>query len=217
MRAYKAPLSAILPCAPNTAGANKDRTPSEGLSGIFHGAVPQKNCRNICAAGAAESVGHSKWLTFCDLRFSQGLCFGVAGDSFGRCCLSSSSIPPAGCQPVCTMYGAISPQLPVILRIAVRTFLIFCESIHAITTSSPDIFIRGSPLEVSATTISGALAPSGLTTRDRTSAPPGVLSTQLTKAFPEERAMTAARPIGFPALTRISGPKVTPPSTESAA
>jgi len=67
MRAYKAPLSAILPCAPNMVGANNDRAPSAGLSGRFHGAVPQNTCRNICAAGAPERMGHSQWLTFCDL------------------------------------------------------------------------------------------------------------------------------------------------------
>jgi hypothetical protein len=100
MRADKAPLSAILPCAPNTAGANNDRTPSAGLSGIFHGAVPQNICRNICAAGAAERVGHSQWLTFCNLLFSQSLCFGVAGNSFGRCCLSSISMSTGGL-PAC--------------------------------------------------------------------------------------------------------------------
>jgi len=39
------------------------------------------------------------------------------------------------------MCGEISPQLPVILRIAVRTFLTFRESVHAIMTSSPDITV----------------------------------------------------------------------------
>jgi hypothetical protein len=38
-----------------------------GLSGRFHGAALHNICRNICAAGAAERVGHSQWLTFCDL------------------------------------------------------------------------------------------------------------------------------------------------------
>src|SRR5215510_4463094 len=111
----------------------------------------------------------------------------------------------------------IAHQLPVILRIAVRTFLTFRESVHAITTSSPDIFIRGTPLDVSAMTTAGALDPSGLTTRARTSAPPGVLSTQLTRAFPEGWAMTSTRPTGFSAPTRIRGPKDAPPSAESAA
>ena len=76
----------------------------------------------------------------------------------------------------------IAHQLPVILRIEVRTFLTFRESVHAMTTSSPDIFIRGTPLDVSATTIAGALDPSGLTMRARTSAPLDIFSTQLTRA-----------------------------------
>jgi len=66
-RADEAPLSAFLPCAPNTAGANNNQTPSAALRGRFHGAVPQNIGRKICAAGAAERVGHSLWLTFCDL------------------------------------------------------------------------------------------------------------------------------------------------------
>src|SRR5262249_15278557 len=84
------------------------------------------------------------------------------------------------------------------------------------TTSSPDTLIRGTPLHVSATTIAGALAPSGLTMRARTWAPPGVLSTQLTKAFPEGWAMMSTRPSGFPSPTRICELKVAPPSAESA-
>jgi hypothetical protein len=111
----------------------------------------------------------------------------------------------------------IPHQLPVILRIAVRTFLTFCESDHAMTTSSPDSVIRGTPLDVPETTIAGALDPSGLMMRARTSAPPGVRSTQLTKALPERRAMTSTRPIGLPSPTRICEPKVAPPSAESAA
>ncbi len=52
-RADKAPLTAILPCAPNTAGASINQTPSAALSRRFHGAVtPQNIGRNICAAGA---------------------------------------------------------------------------------------------------------------------------------------------------------------------
>jgi hypothetical protein len=38
-RANKALLSAILPYAPNTAGANINQTPSAALSRRFHGAV----------------------------------------------------------------------------------------------------------------------------------------------------------------------------------
>jgi hypothetical protein len=38
-RVDKAPLSAILPRAPNTAGANINWTPSAALSRRFHGAV----------------------------------------------------------------------------------------------------------------------------------------------------------------------------------
>src|SRR5262249_5586773 len=93
----------------------------------------------------------------------------------------------------------IAHQLPVILRVAVRNFLKFRESAHAMTTSSPDIFIRGTPPDVSAMTTAGALDPSGLTMRARTSAPSGVLSTQLTRAFPEGRARTSTYqwPCGF--------------------
>ncbi len=66
-RANKAPLSTILPFAPNTVSANNNQTPSAGLSRKFHGVVPQNIGRNICAAGAAERVAHSQLLTFCDL------------------------------------------------------------------------------------------------------------------------------------------------------
>ena len=51
-RADKAPLSAILPYAPNTTGANNSQTPNAALSGRFHGAVTQNIGRNICAASA---------------------------------------------------------------------------------------------------------------------------------------------------------------------
>jgi hypothetical protein len=51
-RADKAPLSAIRPCAPNSARANDNQTPGAALSGRFHDAVLLNIGRNICAAGA---------------------------------------------------------------------------------------------------------------------------------------------------------------------